>query len=96
MKMEEHVKELEEQLKDSFKGQIGNTQEVLKLTKENKELSDKNKELERKCNILQSRLKEYEDILKQKDEEYDKKETFAKVIHGEFEGMKKQIVFLEE
>jgi hypothetical protein len=32
MKTEEQVKELENQLKDSYKGQIGNTLEVLKLT----------------------------------------------------------------
>ena len=51
IRIQEKCKELEAQLKDSYKGKIGDTQEVLKLTKENKEVADKNRDVERKLNI---------------------------------------------
>lgn len=51
VKMEEHVRELESQLKDMYKGQIGNNQEVIRQVKENKELGEKVRELEKKTQI---------------------------------------------
>ena len=96
MKMEEQVKDLESQLKDSYKGQIGNSQEVLKLTKENKDLADRNRENERKINILYERLREYEDILKEKSDEYDIKEQQTSHMKSEYDGMKTTVQFLEE
>ncbi len=69
VKMEDHVRELEIQLKDMYKGQIGNNQEVLKYVKENKELADKVREYEKKTNIQTERLKEYEDIQKRMNQE---------------------------
>ncbi len=58
VKMEEHVKELEAQLKDAYKGQIGNNQEVLKHVRENKDLSEKTRDLEYKVNLYNERIKE--------------------------------------
>jgi Mg2+ and Co2+ transporter CorA len=62
-KMEEHVKELETQLKEAYKGQIGNNQEVIKYVRENKDLADKVRDLEKKTTLYQDRLKEYEEIM---------------------------------
>ena len=61
--MEEEIKELQSQLKNSYQGQLSNNEEVLKQVRENKDLSDKVRELEKKNTLYQDRLKEYENIL---------------------------------
>ena len=63
VKMEEHVRELESQLKDMYKGQIGNNQEVLKQVRENKDLADRLRDHEKKNALYQDRLREYEEIM---------------------------------
>jgi hypothetical protein len=68
---------------------------VLKLTRENKEVSDKNRDVERKLNVCQERLKEYEEILRIKNEECDAKEQNNKFMVSEYDGMKNIISFLE-
>ena len=47
MKMEENVRKLESQLKDSFKGQM----DSLQVVKENMDLTEKLRELEKKANM---------------------------------------------
>lgn len=95
VRMEEQVRELEAQLKDAYKGQIGNNQEVLKHVRENKELADKLRELEKKTLLYQDRLKEYEEILSRQQEEGDKKDELVKHLTAENEGLRKTNAFLE-
>ena len=94
-KMEEHVKELENQLKEAYKGQIGNNQEVIKYVRENKDLADKVRDLEKKTQLYQDRLKEYEEIMVKLQDEADKKGDLYKVVSSENEGLKQTNQFLE-
>ena len=95
VKMQEHVRELEAQLQESYKGQIGNNQEVLKQVRENKELSDKLRDLEKRTSLYQDRLKEYEDILAKQQDDSDKRESLLVVVTAENEGLKKTNAFME-
>lgn len=95
IKMEEHVKELETQLKQAYQGQIGNNQEVIKYVRENKDLADKVRDLEKKTSLYQDRLKEYEEIMVKLQDEGDKKEELYKVVRQENEGLRQTNQFLE-
>ena len=95
VKMEEHVRELESQLKDMYKGQIGNNQEMLKHVKENKDLIDRVRELEKKNTLYQDRLKEYEEIMNKMNEEGDKREALLKHVQSEYQGLKSTNNYLE-
>ena len=58
-------------------------------------MSDRNRELERKVSVLQQRIKEYEEIFKDKNEDWDKRDKEVKMIKSEYEGLKSTIVSLE-
>lgn len=88
VKMEEHVRELESQLKDMYKGQLGNNQEVLKQVRENKDLGDKVRDLEKKTNVQAERLREYEEILRRQTEEVEKQSVITKAVQQESEALK--------
>lgn len=47
-------------------------------------------------NIIQERLKEYEEILRVKNEDWDKKDKELKFIRAEFDGYNNIIATLEQ
>ena len=92
MKMEEQVRKLEGQLKESFKGQM----DMLPVVKENMELTERVRELERKTQVQGDRMREYEEIMRRTEEDSDKKDTQVKVLKQENEGMSRNMNSLEE
>jgi hypothetical protein len=60
MKMEETVRKLEGQLKDSFRGQL----DTLAVVKENMEQVEKARELEKRNALLADRLRDYEEVMR--------------------------------
>jgi len=92
MKMEENVRKLEAQLKDSFKGQL----DSFEVVKENMELTERVRDLDKKVNLYQERLKEYEDIMKRITDEGDKRESGFKTLRVENESLRKDVASLEE
>jgi prophage DNA circulation protein len=90
--MEEHVRKLEAQLKDSFKGQI----DSLAVVKENMEMTEKMRELERKNALYSDRLKEYDEIAKRQSDEADKKDAIIKTLKAENEAVRMNVKGLEE
>ena len=66
------------------------------MTRENKEVTDRNRDVERKLNVCQERIKEYEEILRIKNEECDVKEQNNKFMTSEYDGMRNTISYLEQ
>ena len=96
MKMEEHVRELETQLKDMYKGQIGNNQEVVKYVKENKELSDRLRDTEKRAGMYGERVRECEELMRRMTEEVDTKEELVRNFSNENDSLRQTNKFLEQ
>ena len=92
MKMEENVRRLEGQLKDTFKGQL----DSFAVVKDNMEMTDKLREVEKKSALYQDRLKEYEEILKRQSEEGDTNDTAIKTLKHENDCLRSNLSAMEE
>jgi chromosome segregation ATPase len=89
--MDQQIKELESQLTETNKGQIGRSNDLIKLTTENKQFFDDNREYQKKNSAQHERINELEAILHDKVTECERKEKEVKFFKGEIVGLQATI-----